>query len=83
LAARTGGDGQPLVPDVCWVDATARTIAGQCPDCARPAHFVFAGNDWDRPEGWYHDEAADKMTCWTGKATFEAGSGPPRGSWRL
>jgi hypothetical protein len=35
---------------------------------------VFAGNDWDRPEGWYHDEAADKMTCWTGKAAFEAGS---------
>jgi hypothetical protein len=73
--AGTGGDGQSLAPDACWIDATALTIAGQCPDCTRPAHFVLAGNDWDRCEGWYHDEAADKMTCWAGKAAFEARRG--------
>lgn len=73
-----GGDGAPLPAVAGWIDATAVTIVGVCPDCARPAHFVFAGNDWDRSEGWHHDEAADRMTCWAGKAAFEAGR-PGRG----
>lgn len=66
--AGTGGDGQSLAPDACWVDATALAIAGTCPGCERAAHFVFAGNDWDRPEGWYHDDAPDRSACRAGNA---------------
>ncbi len=69
----TGGDGQPLSPEPGWTDATALTLKGECPGCARPAHFVSAGNDWDRAGGWRHDERVDAYTCWAGKAAFEAG----------
>ena len=56
-----------------FIEATALTIAGECPDCARPAHLLFAGNAWQRSEGWHHDSPADSRTCWAGKAAFEAG----------
>jgi hypothetical protein len=56
-----------------WIEATAVTIKGQCPACARPAHFVFAGGGEQRSEGWYHDAQVDRDTCWVGKAAFEAG----------
>jgi hypothetical protein len=60
------------LPVTGWVEATSLTLQGSCPDCARPAHYVYAGNPFDRTEGWYHDEAHDRLTCWVGKAAFEA-----------
>ena len=48
-------DGNRGIPASGWIEATALTIAGQCPDCTQPVHFVLAGNYWDRPEGWHHD----------------------------
>ena len=65
-------DGNHGLPATGWIEATALTIAGQCPDCARPAHLVLDGNYWDRYEGWHHDSPADLRTCWVGKAAFEA-----------
>jgi hypothetical protein len=71
-AGTVDGDGRVPAPmATCWMDATALTVKGEDPDCARPAHYIFAGNDWDRSEGWHHDEQHDSMTCWAGKATFE------------
>jgi len=64
-------DGNSGLPSAGWIEATALTIAGECPDCARPANFVQAGNYWDRPEGWHHDSKHDLMTCWAGKAEHE------------
>ena len=73
--AGTASLGEPLRPVLTWVTATALTLAGECPDCARPAHYIFARNDYDRSEGWHHDERHDAMTCWAGKAAFEARRG--------
>lgn len=69
-AGTVDGEVAPVVK--CWIDATALTVKGECPDCARPAHYIFAGNDWDRTEGWHHDSRIDRDTCWVGKAAFEA-----------
>jgi hypothetical protein len=57
--AGLGGDGQPLTTEPGWVDATALTLKGECPDHAVPAHFVFAGNGWGRAGGWHHDTEVD------------------------
>lgn len=59
-------------PATGWIEATSLTLQGSCPDCARPAHYVYAGNPFDRTEGWYHDGTHDRLTCWVGKAAFEA-----------
>lgn len=72
--AGTDGNGGPLAGGKPgWIGAAAVTIKGQCPDCARPAHYISAGNPYDRAEGWHHDQRADADTCWAGKAAFEAG----------
>jgi len=63
---------EPGIPAAGWIEATALTIAGQCPDCARPAHCILAGNYWERSGGWHHDSRHDMDTCWAGKAAFEA-----------
>jgi hypothetical protein len=68
------GTAAGAAPATGWYIATALTVAGKCPDCERPAHYIQAGNDWDRSEGWHHDSPADSRTCWAGKARFEAGS---------
>jgi len=66
------GYGNPLAgKSADMIAATAVTLKGECPDCGRPAHYIFAGNDFDRTEGWCHDSRHDAGTCWAGKAKFE------------
>lgn len=59
-----------------WYAAGALTIAGFCPDCLQPAHYVLPAaevDSWtDRTPGWYHDEAGDRLTCWAAKAAVAA-----------
>ena len=67
-----GRDGRgDLMRGIGWVEASALTIKGKCPDCARPAHYNFP-SDWHDVEGWYHDARIDSDTCWAGKARHEA-----------
>jgi hypothetical protein len=61
------------LPATGWIEATALTLKGSCPACARPAHYLLAGNFWDRSVGWHHDSPADMATCWAGKAAYERG----------
>jgi hypothetical protein len=76
-AAGLDGYSKPLSDSKpSWCEAASLTVAGQCPDCARPAHYLFAGNPWDRGEGWHHDARVDMDTCWAGKAAYESGSIP-------
>jgi len=71
--AGTDGKGGPLAGSKPgWVAATSITVKGQCPDCARPAHYVSAGNQHDRTGGWHHDARLGRDTCWAGKAAVEA-----------
>lgn len=50
-----------------WYAAGALTIAGFCPGCLQPAHYVLPAaevDSWsDRTPGWYHDEAGDQAAC--------------------
>ena len=74
--AGTGGTGHALPSEPQWVEAGALTLAGVCPDCGRPTHYIFPGNPYDRSEGWHHDHQIDLGTCWAGKAAFEASRRP-------
>src|ERR1017187_6132646 len=71
------GEGKPLADSKPgFIEAAALTLKGECPDCARPAHYLFAGNGFDRGEGWHHNSRVDADTCWCGKAAYEAGRTP-------
>jgi hypothetical protein len=62
-----------------WHASASITVKGQCPGCGRAAHYIAAGNQHGRAEGWHHDARIDADTCWAGKAAFEAtlpGHGP-------
>lgn len=73
-AGTAGDDGALADCKPGWMPVGALTVKGECPDCARPAHYVPAGDGkcWDQSEGWAHDSQRHAMTCWAGKAAFEA-----------
>lgn len=72
--AGTDGNGGPMADGKPgWFPIDALTVKGECPDCKRPAHYVLrADAQWNRSEGWAHDVKRHALTCWAGKATFEA-----------
>ena len=56
-AGTVDGEGrEQLAPGTGWTDRRALTVIGRCPVCDAPARYTFAGNSWDQPPGWHHEE---------------------------